>query len=677
MGTSGSETKSHTLSDDTSGHHKQNSPSGLQLLSSNLQGNLHPSESLTPPNSERLLHTTTEEMDHTSLDGNTKTPEDQQTTPLQANHNIRRQRKDARKRNRRRTIECTPRSLTATRPEGAALISTTNHIQKTSFDDLDIGRSELTLATLTQIPTNDLPEVLGPTVFRSQKVEEWANNRLGTPERRSRKNRTHSQGVATMRTSGSQSDLSSAKQECAYRKDDTTASSKNMPEGSRASIQPRPRTRAKSEGVAERSSSINQIQAKTFDQLDNSGAELTIATPSQVPAKDLPGCCGRKNTQSVELTTKQSASFLSQEDTKVERTASDGVFGAHPPGHTRVLDRVPQNTFMKKTDSTMSSVDGDSDLDDMPEALCTLDTAFQEGQNHLSVNERLATFFLSKSYQKSSFFFGPMFCFLIVAMRIEAFNIASGAMEPRPNTWNLSLSESFWIELVWYCMMIAEMLIVILTFLARCDREGLVYSSLAAGWGCMINVGCLLLLIIAEMERCCDDGSSRLLGEGSYSIEFELYPTAICSCPEFGKRTYGGLGKIEPFTCLIALSQLRFLFAMKVVRAVGKSHADNLRSQRTENDQSHGHELDLTKAREIWIVAIGKHSQTARSQGLFSREVLLCMLGIYNEEHDKDDVDSCVLSNRSEPQTHEIHGDIVSPLSQSLCFDQFSTLWLG
>merc|ERR1719491_664839 len=124
-------------------------------------------------------------------------------------------------------------------------------------------------------------------------------------------------------------------------------------------------------------------------------------------------------------------------------------------------------------------------------------------------------------------------------------------------------------------MMLAEMLVVILTFLVRQGQDGLIYSSLAAGWGCLINLICLTLLIVAEMERCCDGGSYRLLAEESYPIESTFYPTEICSCLGFGLRTYGGLGKIEPFTCLIALSQIRFLVATIVIHIAGKSHADN------------------------------------------------------------------------------------------------------
>ena len=252
------------------------------------------------------------------------------------------------------------------------------------------------------------------------------------------------------------------------------------------------------------------------------------------------------------------------------------------------------------------------------------------------LNDSLATFFLGRTYKMLSLLFGPIPCFFIIAMRVEAFNHASCLLDNVPNTVHLPLNWSFWTEVALYCAMMIEMLVVIATFRTRW-HEGFEYSILAATFGILINVMCLLLLVFSEVERCCttytgDDESRRFLAAdydlGGYGYKC-ADETKACSCSDFGARTYGGLGWIEPFTALIALSPLRFLVAEYIISFFRTSGMDDLRALNKRHVSHHDHGLgseEIHKMREYWMVCIGQNSFVAKSQGLFSGEMLLCML---------------------------------------------------
>ena len=252
------------------------------------------------------------------------------------------------------------------------------------------------------------------------------------------------------------------------------------------------------------------------------------------------------------------------------------------------------------------------------------------------LNDSLATFFLGRTYTMLSLLFGPIACFFIVAMRVEGFNIASCLLDDVPNTVHLPLNWSFWMEVASYCAMTTEMVVVIVTFRTRW-HEGFEYSILAAMFGILINVMCLLLLLFSEMGRCCtaydgDDESRRFLAaeydSGGYDYEC-TDKTEACSCSDFGARTYGGLGWIEPFTALIALSPLRFFFAGYIISLFSISGREDIRALNKRHVSHHSHGLgveEIHKMREYWMVCIGQNSFVAKSQGLFSGEMLLCML---------------------------------------------------
>jgi hypothetical protein len=178
----------------------------------------------------------------------------------------------------------------------------------------------------------------------------------------------------------------------------------------------------------------------------------------------------------------------------------------------------------------------------------------------------------------------------------------------------------FWLEVSLYCIMMVEMSLIIAIFLRKLGRRGPFIACFAATIGLSINLMCLVLLVVAETKRCCSE--------------------------TFGRRLFNGLGIIEPFTALIALSPLRFLVASKIA-GLFRSSADCL-EEMFEHDDKHelnDHGPDPTvKMRSLWLTAIGAHSKIADSHGLFSSELLLCMLGIYSYSSTFDEKESMTSS---------------------------------
>jgi hypothetical protein len=198
----------------------------------------------------------------------------------------------------------------------------------------------------------------------------------------------------------------------------------------------------------------------------------------------------------------------------------------------------------------------------------------------------------------------------------------------------------FWLEISLYCIMMVEMSLIIVIFLRKIGRRGPFIACFAATIGLSINLMCLVLLVVAETKRCCSETG---VAENYF---FSEYAAIEECCPKFGRRLFNGLGIIEPFTALIALSPLRFLVASKIA-GLFRSSADCL-DEMFEHDDKHelnDHGPDPTvKMRSLWLTAIGAHSKIADSYGLFSSELLLCMLGIYSYSSTFDEKESMTSS---------------------------------
>eukprot|EP00804_Cyclotella_cryptica_P005212 CCRYP_018899-RE/>CCRYP_018899-RE protein AED:0.10 eAED:0.10 QI:455/0.55/0.8/1/0.55/0.7/10/382/1227 len=237
-----------------------------------------------------------------------------------------------------------------------------------------------------------------------------------------------------------------------------------------------------------------------------------------------------------------------------------------------------------------------------------------------SNHKDLARFFESYKYQILSFLMGPMTCCFLVG-RVEGFVIAEEILSNDLNTFQFSLSTSFWLEIACYCWMAVELFITLAVFVKRGSVQGI----FAASFGIFINIICLSVLIIAEMMRCCSENGNVIVGYMTFAE-----PNDGC-CSNFGERTDGGLGHVEPFTCLISLSSFRYLVARLIFRVRSRSHHDH-----KSNNENHNHRLPDTfdRARALWFATFATHSDIAEKYGMFSSQILQVMLGIDVPRHE-------------------------------------------
>eukprot|EP00934_Nitzschia_sp_Nitz4_P003479 Nitzschia sp. Nitz4//scaffold93_size78505//21682//26953//NITZ4_005417-RA/size78505-augustus-gene-0.48-mRNA-1//-1//CDS//3329560279//3469//frame0 len=289
----------------------------------------------------------------------------------------------------------------------------------------------------------------------------------------------------------------------------------------------------------------------------------------------------------------------------------------------------------------------------------------------LSIKKSWQSYYVSERYVVLSHVFGTIAVFFLIGMRVEAMNAITGHFDPSDNTWELSLSNSFWAEVAWYSMFILNNLLLFWAvsgeYQSMEDRK----ATLAALIDMVLTLTCLTCLLIAESKRCCDDpedyengyyGNSsshddyyysdhddyynstddghRMLAEatGSSSSAYDDDIWHQC-CPSWGFRTYGGLGPIEPYTSLIALRVLRFFIAGLCVRPSITSVLQK-DTELEHHDEGHGHDHDghghghghasvqRGTALELWQEAVSKYPHIVEKHGQFSAELFQAMLGL-------------------------------------------------
>ena len=130
----------------------------------------------------------------------------------------------------------------------------------------------------------------------------------------------------------------------------------------------------------------------------------------------------------------------------------------------------------------------------------------------------------------------------------------------------MNLYSAFYMEVAWLSAFILESSLILLLFVSLdCVNSGSFHLVIAAVSDIILSIICLSMLLWAETKRCCETDPSRSLADAEVEVEFEI-DTANC-CPKFGSRTYGGLGNIEVFTCLIGLRVFRLQFG-KMIRNI-------------------------------------------------------------------------------------------------------------
>lgn len=350
--------------------------------------------------------------------------------------------------------------------------------------------------------------------------------------------------------------------------------------------------------------------------------------------------------------------------TEVDESHVNGQVNGHQTeSNARAESPATVGSDDKATKGTMDSAstigDGHSDADDIPDV--DQDAPRRRVEKHEprpTLSESLRHYFLSQKYRMVSAVFGAVLCFFLVGMRVEILLIKSCVMPDHENTWHIELKDStfwmdhttFWMETAWLCCFITVGFYNAFVFrpghaFSNKERSRFVSSLLDI----VLSSTCLILLMVAESQRCCEDAEHRFLaGEPVVDAESELSceeEYANNCCPSYGRRTHGGLGNIEPFTALVVLRILRFRIGKKIVAymdkrlslseldAPEKSIDETIHpfhpfySKRKQSRAEKQKTAETESAVELWMKAIADHSELVDEYGPFSSEILQVMLG--------------------------------------------------
>lgn len=234
--------------------------------------------------------------------------------------------------------------------------------------------------------------------------------------------------------------------------------------------------------------------------------------------------------------------------------------------------------------------------------------------------DAMKDYFSGPKYPVVSAVFGTLACFWVVGQRIEELLLATGAMPDLKNTFQFPLKVSFWWETAYLACFILSSSFVALAFgfgRATSNRERTL--SLAGFLDVVLASTCLVLLMVAEAQRCyCVEGDNQ----------------EDC-CPAFGSRTYGGVGSIEPITAIIAFRLLRFWVSKNIIKFLDKfTHwsSKDVPAKKDHHGHGHGHHGHGGDPREmavdVWKAALALYPETVEEHGEFSTELLQKMLGV-------------------------------------------------
>ena len=289
--------------------------------------------------------------------------------------------------------------------------------------------------------------------------------------------------------------------------------------------------------------------------------------------------------------------------------------------------------------STMNMEDSDEELSDvdvkewdqeslvqsLPEDLSCM-RKFCKNLAPKTICRNLRNYLLTQTYSNLSNVFGSLVAFYLVGNRVEVMLASTGILKSSENTWELSLGLSFWLEAAFYIEFLLGGIITLLLFLPLKEKSvkqrGLIAAS---GLDILLSGTCLALLFFAEAQRCCED-------KGDIDMSTEC-------CASWGSRTYGGLGDLEPFTCLIALRIFRFPAGSALIKLLderkGMSGVYNENTEEKGEDQADhskntvgAMQADIGTPLELWEKAIGKYPDVVSKYGQFSTELFQCMLGL-------------------------------------------------
>lgn len=291
--------------------------------------------------------------------------------------------------------------------------------------------------------------------------------------------------------------------------------------------------------------------------------------------------------------------------------------------------------------NSVNSVDGHS-VGDLPEFI--LSSKLHKKKS----GEKIVAFVRSKEFQHWGLIILTLCICYIVAMRVEVLGINSDNFDDLSNTWHLNGDMLFWLEVSLLSVIIIFETIVSLPWFTNVN----LVTIMAGIFDIVLTSVCLGLLIWAEITRCNTPPSEE--------------------CPDFGTRSNGGVGLIEPFTFLISLRFLKYNFASFFERANGEEQ--NIGSEPKNSRLSsiivsvRGEDFPICSSDEetrssfyrqkgtvndLWKIAIQVFPDISHKYGKFSSELFQAMLfgsdKIFPQTKTSDDVEKSNLVVNNDP----------------------------
>ena len=349
-------------------------------------------------------------------------------------------------------------------------------------------------------------------------------------------------------------------------------------------------------------------------------------------------------------------SFLSADDSNADKA----------PEHDTDADSnvlVPHDATKSDIDEgsipSTASVGGLSDSDDIPEVDPLLLKQLAAGpQMRLTLRQRFRAYYMSKRFVLLSNVFGTMVAFFLIGQRVESFLSSQGITNDSIFvSFDFPNKITFWILFTWFILFLITSTLIFLTLgnlsNLKSNKERSVF--LAAVLDTALTLTCLSLFCAAEAQRCCipsDDPSAKLRDLAGEEPGYPVYGAAeglpACSCPQFGTRLYGGLGKIEPFVSLIALRIFRHPVARRLIKTLESSFSSEKDPHQASTatapnepmqmdpfdvfeespDKDSGMAEEHGTIVELWQAAVQKYPAVVDKHGQFSGELLRAMLGV-------------------------------------------------
>jgi hypothetical protein len=288
------------------------------------------------------------------------------------------------------------------------------------------------------------------------------------------------------------------------------------------------------------------------------------------------------------------------------------------------------------------------------------------------LKERLRKYLTGKRYVSIDHVIGTLFCFYLVGSRVEILLHGSNIVPAGDQSIVLKSHYSFWAEIVWFFAFLAGAVSIILLVPKSMQHDNSKVKALVvSAWlDIFITGSCLAFLLVAESQRCCEEDEKDsnynyykgyydplrnlavegvILG-GGYDAYGSWYDKLEDCCPMWGRRGYGGVGNIEPFTGLIVLRVIRFSVSKFIVRHLDERSAKK-KSTDTPTDEADGEKSPIREmlfkenhlamkdekgtALELWERAVRKYPGIVAKYGEFSGELFQAMLGLPIIDEDK------------------------------------------